>query len=922
MEQPPRKISDVHSDHFSNDAAHHDVLVLKSKIYKPAIRKEFVNRQALIDRLEEKISYPLTLISASTGCGKSVTASQWLEEKGHKYGWLSLDEEHNDPHVFITYLVALLKDQWPQKAFGLESLQQGVNLPSNLVAKTFIDDMDQLEDLFVLVLDDYQMIREEIIHEIINGILRHPPELFHLVILTQRDPPLHLARLRAWFRVNEIRMSDLAFTIEEASELRSLIAADTTDDQLNTVVDQTEGWITGITAGLMGLSKGLNLEKVVKALHSGVSVISDLLEEVVIGGLPRSVQKFLELTSMLDRFSEELVREMLASVKDPDLSEMDTRTLIRQSRAKNLFLIPLDSAGEWYRYHHLFRGQIRQRSGKYFNEETTESLYKAASEWFEEKLLLEEALTYALQAGDMAYAIRLYSRFRNKLLNREQLQRLDRLTNQFPESARNNHVEILLISAILQVQKANFGDMRQYLSKAEKMLNGRIGRDDHERQLLGEYHSVSTYLSYMVGDFDKAIGHGDRSMELLPSDDHNFFREFAAGWYSFAQQASGRVSAGLDRLDREYRILAKVDPYFQMRLLQGKCIVHLFEVHTEDLYNDASSLANICSPKKYLASWLIGIYGMTYQSYLKNDLEATNQFHDDLRLHRYGGRPIWIMHHFFVECLSAMARGLWQRVEQCMADCEELATELGIEPLKGMVKAFQVEYYLRRNDADRAREVSAFANFEPFPPLFYYYIPQLTRAKLFFHTDQDEKGQELLQSLVDMGRARHNKNLLIQALALQAVIHYGHDRTELAKSMLNEVLKIVDGKRVIRPFLDHGQTMHDLLRVVSEDQPENKKVTELLQAFDADRHLARTSDPISSTSKEKRAYDLTTREIEILYLVSQGFKNKEIAEKSFISLTTVKQHLYRTYQKLEVNNRASAIKRAKDLGLFANDQGL
>jgi len=316
---------------------------------------------------------------------------------------------------------------------------------------------------------------------------------------------------------------------------------------------------------------------------------------------------------------------------------------------------------------------------------------------------------------------------------------------------------------------------------------------------------------------------------------------------------------------------------------------------------------------------LIGIYGMTCQSYMKNDLEETNEFHDVLRLHRYGGRPIWILHIFFIECLSAMAGGLWHNVEHCLADCEKLANELAIEPLKGMVKAFQVEYYLRRNDVDRAREVSTIANFEPFPPLFYYYIPQLTQAKLFFHTDQEEKGWELLQNLIDMGRARHNKNLLIQALALQAVIHFRHKRKEHAKSVINEALKIIESKGIIRPFLDHGQTMHHLLRVVAEAQPENKKVMELLQAFDADQHSARTDDSVSDVGKEKRAHDLTTREIEILYLVTQGFKNKEIAEKEFISLTTVKQHLYRAYQKLEVNNRTGAIKRAKDLGLFPTD---
>ena len=182
MKHQKRKISIQDN---SPDNLFHEVMVLKTKTCKPTLRREFVKRQALIDQLESNVSRPLTLISAATGCGKSVTASQWLEETNHKYGWLSLDEEHNDILVFVTYLAALLKQQWPHQTFGLEFLLNTANLPPKLIISTIINDLDHLEDHFVLVLYDYHFIEEEKIHEIINGILQYTPDQFHLVILTK-----------------------------------------------------------------------------------------------------------------------------------------------------------------------------------------------------------------------------------------------------------------------------------------------------------------------------------------------------------------------------------------------------------------------------------------------------------------------------------------------------------------------------------------------------------------------------------------------------------------------------------------------------------------------------------------------------------------------------------------------------------------
>ncbi len=914
--KPTNPIKDKRAEERSLDNNANGILILKSKIFKPTLRREFVSRKSLIDRLEANVSYPMTLISAATGCGKSVAVSQWLEETSHHYGWLSLDEEHNDIQVFLAYLVAIFKEQWPKNTFGLEYLLEGANLPANLIATTLIHDLDQLEDLFVLVLDDYHLIREEKIHELINCILRYPPEHFHLVILTQRDPPLKLARLRAQYRLNEVRMKDLAFSVEEAIELRALIAAETPDDQVKTLVMESEGWITGITVGFMGLAGGIEFGRVIQSMNSQNSVISELVDEVVITGLTIAIQKYLELTVLLDRFSIELISAMVASVNDPDLSPAGSEEFIRLSKRRNLFLIPLDQTGQWYRYHHLFRSQIKKRAGKHFNEEVVSSIYKVASRWFEDQQLLEEALKYAILSKDITFAVILFDRNRLALHNAEQFQRLERLIKMFPEEAIESNPELLLSLAILQDHKANYYGMQKFLDDARQLLNKNDFKDAQFKKLKGQFHCVSAYLPFMRGDFEASIRQAEIGLDLLPANEPNYFREFALAYYALGYQAIGKTEIGLNELSKTLEGPAKSDKYFRGRLLHIKTLIHQIAGDAREMSRPGVQLQALHSPKSYPGAWMAGIYSVVTSAYISNKLEKVHQFHDELMENRFAGRPFGVVHHLLIECLASLALGGWENVDVCITKCKELASDLGIPPLEGMVYAFEAEIALRRNDFRHATEVAAMANFNPHPPLWYYYIPQLSQVKLLFKTHQEVKAQELLENLLTMGRQCHNKMLLVQGLALQAVIYTNESDRDLAKNALNEALLLAKDTENIRAFLDQGDPMYHLLKEIAGDQPENKQVTELLQAFEDKNLPSSQKEPISTGKRERQVIKLSKRELEILRFVSKGYKNDEIANTLFISIDTVKKHLYRSYLKLDVKNRIAAVKKAQKLDLI------
>ena len=81
------------------------------------------------------------------------------------------------------------------------------------------------------------------------------------------------------------------------------------------------------------------------------------------------------------------------------------------------------------------------------------------------------------------------------------------------------------------------------------------------------------------------------------------------------------------------------------------------------------------------------------------------------------------------------------------------------------------------------------------------------------------------------------------------------------------------------------------------------------------RQFASPNDPGGGTGKARERSPLSTREREIVQLVAQGYKNKEMAEKMFISEQTVKNHLHNIFDKLGVSDRL-------ELALYAIHKGL
>ena len=382
--------------------------LLAAKLYTPPLRSELVSRPRLIRRLNAGLDRKLTLISAPAGFGKTTLVSEWIHSRREgSYGaspiqaaWLSLDDGDNDLGRFLTYLIGALQTIKADTGQGvLAALQSLSPVNPEPILTSLLNEVAAFPDHLVLVLDDYHVIESQAIDRTLTFILDHLTPQMHLVIASRIEPTLPLSRLRARGQLTELRQADLRFTTEEAiAFLGQVIPFPISIEDVRTLEERTEGWITGLQLAAVAMQSLGQRDQIAGFMQSFSGshryVIDYLVDEVLDQQTPR-VQEFLLQTSILHR--------MVAPLCDAVVGREDSQKTLEGLEAANLFLVPLDDERRWYRYHHLFGDLLKRRLSQAFPEQILE-LHQRAGTWYQESGDIDEAVHHVLAAGDIEQA--------------------------------------------------------------------------------------------------------------------------------------------------------------------------------------------------------------------------------------------------------------------------------------------------------------------------------------------------------------------------------------------------------------------------------------------------------------------------------------------------------------------------------------
>ncbi len=228
----------------------------------------------------------MTLVSAPAGYGKSVLVSSWLSRCEGPARGLTLDESIDDLGVFLAYFVTAIQTIFPGALQRTQALLAAVNLPPiDVLAGSLINELDELDRDFVMVLDDYHTSHRPEIHDLLNAPLQPPTQHMHLVLITRKDPPLPHSVLLARNQMNEVRLSELRFSADEiAAFMRNALESPLPAEAIAALAEQTEGWITSLRLAAVTLRYSPDANSRIaelRALERNRNLTDYLLSEVL-----------------------------------------------------------------------------------------------------------------------------------------------------------------------------------------------------------------------------------------------------------------------------------------------------------------------------------------------------------------------------------------------------------------------------------------------------------------------------------------------------------------------------------------------------------------------------------------------------------------------------------------------------------------
>src|SRR6266508_2927102 len=333
------------------------VSLLSTKLNIPHTRASGVVRPRLTEKLFDGVNRPgsFVLLSGPAGFGKTTLLSEFVEQFVRRVAWVSLDEGDNDPIQFWTYLITACQSIQPKVGeAALAVLQTPQPLTDDVIPTLLINDLDRLESELILILDDYHIIQNPSIHSALGFLLKHIPDKLHLVLSTRVDPPWPLARFRARNQLIEIRAADLRFTSEESTVfLNQVMGLRLSAEDVAALEVRTEGWIASLQLAAISMRGRDDTAGFIKAFTGSHVYIAEYLMEEVLGHQTEDVKTFLLHTSILEGLN--------ASLCDAVTGRSDSQAILKDLYEANLFLLPQDDEGQWFRYHHLFADLLQAR---------------------------------------------------------------------------------------------------------------------------------------------------------------------------------------------------------------------------------------------------------------------------------------------------------------------------------------------------------------------------------------------------------------------------------------------------------------------------------------------------------------------------------------------------------------------------------
>ncbi len=853
-----------------------------------------VDRPGLRRLLDDALSRPIILMVAPAGAGKSVSLAQWSASRDDLvFLWLSLDAADNDPVYFSRRLLAGVAEIDPEAAqLGELVAMHGGGLGTPLLEALGSRFLELPET--VIVLDDLHQLSNPVLVADLGRLAALLPSQVHLLLATRVDPPIAWSHLRLRRHVTEIRQADLAFDDHESAQLLERIAGRPLGpDQVTALVQRTEGWATGLQLAAMMLRLHEDSDAFVAQFSGNDRLIADFLSEEVLGAQSPERRQFLLRVSVLD----EICADLAGALTGDTAAQLVLEELERES----MFLVPLDSRREWYRFHHLFRDLLRFRL-RAEAPGLEPSLLAEAASWHLARGDVGSAVDYLIRARCWDEALDLVMGRGSETFEQGQMATVIRWITAVPETARQNRRDIRLLLAFLKGAEGQS-------ASSEDLLVGVLADPEATP---GERACAQTLLATLAqfrSNPEVTVAMAMAALELLDGldgqpvpvvmnlGDPRALETLALGSCGRGHFLAGHLDEAREWLQRALESAGASYSVWKIGLLGSMALVEAWAGRLERARSLADEALGVARD--------VGILGhpVTADAFLAASLTsletgqprraALSLREGCLRAEANRRLPLaWVG-----RLLTAEMEAAEGRPELALDTMATTRTEFSAPPpplVEGGLLALRCRLLRQSGAVDEAARLLGAQ-----PSTATLLGESVAAALTLGHAD-------LARKLLDAGAvANPEPRAAVERLAVSAWLESVEGTADQARTPLVEALDIAERHNLVEAFIRAGPTVVGLVAEFGETQPAFREAV-----------LQRAREAIAASPGGTLTDPLTDRELEILSFLPSRLTNTELAEQCYVSVNTIKTHMAHIYRKLDAANRNEAIARARRLGLL------
>ena len=847
---------------------------------------------------------------APAGYGKTTLVAQWIARKELPAVWLSLDDGDDEPTLLLEELLAAVGTAYPGCCHATRlMLAQAALPPLDVLTRQLANDLDDLDE-FILVLDDCQNLKDPHTLEILRRLLFQPPRSLHLVLSCRADLRVPLGALRGRGLLLEVRATDLRFSEQEALQyLEQTLGRPLDSSQVISLLERTEGWITGLHLAALSLRSRSDVEQAIREFAGSDRYVASYLVEELLARLDPALQEYLQTTSILERLSAPLCR---AVAGEASLNLVEGKPTLEWLEEASLFVVSLDEQREWFRYHHLFRDVLRHRLQASRPAEQVAALHVRAGEWLGANQEVEAAIDHLLKAGRADLAGDVVEEDRREALDWERWRALERWVHRLGADVVCSRPRLVLIYAWLAHQRTDWTDMLRHCDRAEDLLD--LGEEPlpDEAVLRGEMAVMRAEVSYWRGEGDAALSQSRTALALLPAD-HRMTRATAVVFEGAGLQLRGEIPQAFQVMRRA--AFGEYGKGTHPRIMIGLALMAFM---VGDLAQAAQVARQLLSLERELGlgeseSWAHYFQGLA--AYLGNDLSSAEEHFQ--AVDPYTSHVLLGKQSRYGLAWLRLAEGRSQDALEVMDQFMVLVTDLNL-PLRTEVQLLRARLARLSGQpvaaAGLARSLLPPGGEGPLGLAVCYEVSALSAlALLLLEGDKDDLPACAagLRRLLTVAEKNGNIFRSVQCLTLEALLldQQGHNAEALA--VLGRAVTLAQPGHLVRLFPEMGGRVRPLLAALRFRGRPDAFLDELITSF--------TTGELPSRATPS-PYPLTSREFDVLELLEEHLTSKEIARRLAIAPATVKRHTLSIYSKLGVSSRREAVAKGERLGILPSSR--